>query len=400
MRAPRPTLLLLAAIAAAAPPVAAQHVTFNPSLSLEQGYDDNVFYNANDQQSDSLTRFNADLPLRRESRTGFVDLRYRPSILRYSDFDGFDRDEHDLRIRWETESGPRNTFRVDGMYRKTQEYGEVASIDETDLFIGRRVERDRLRAAFDFEREQSARWSWGVNVSGSTTDYGPLLDSTDPSDLEPPEDKSDYGADLRATWAMSRTSRIGGRYGHREFDLDLSGEESSDTASFLFEKDFDERTSLELAVGGFHSTGTAANPGSPDDSRSGALVEFRFQRLYDRMRLTAVASHLPSAGGVFEGTATTSVVGVQLASLRTRQWRFKVAPRITRRDPSDETEGTRTTIGLLGELERAVSVKLAIRGRARWIDQSNDDPAIDDRQSFEAYIGLVWYPLGGTTLGG
>jgi len=393
-------VVLTGCVLCTVPAIAQAKTTFDPAVAVEEGYDDNVFYTATNAMSDSVTRLNLDLPLHRESRTGTLDVRYRPSLWRYADFSELDRDEHDLRVDWGAQPDPRTRLRLITGYRKTQEQGNAASVETNDLFLGRRADRDRIEMAFDLQREQNPRWNWGFNVSGSDTNYTLVLDpSVDPSTIRPPEDKLEYGADLRFSRNVSRTTRIGGTYGHREFDPQRSGRESADRVAMTWERDLADRLTVGLAIGAYHSSQDASSV-NPASSRSGVSFELHLTRLYETTRLTVSANHLPSSGGVLQGTATTSVVGVTWANLNRRYWNWRLSPRWTRRDPSDPTDFKRQTVGLSASVERVLGKRFGVRLRGRAINQSDDEPGVPDRSNAEAYLAFVWYPLGGTALGG
>lgn len=378
-------------------PLAAQRTVFNPEVSLEQGYTDNVGYNGTDGTSDSVTRLGLLLPVVRTWPTGNFDFSYAPSAERFADTDSLDNEAHRLRFSLRNQPTRRSNLNFDTSFESSQVQGRVASLDGADLVTTARTERDLLRAAFGYGTRISTRWAWNGNLDYADSSYD-LIDDFAPG-LVDVEDRREYGAGLQISRELSTTTSVGVGYRWQRFDLDLSGEETVHSLSATLQRTLSRVMELRAALGGFTSSGDALAAPGEDDSRSGVQASLGLDRTFRTLRLGLDLSHAPSSGGSLGGTSTDTAFGAALSPTNTGNWSWSTAARLALRDPAIDGEEDVRSVAFEGSVERYFARMLGMRLRAGQVDQSSDDPARDARY-YSATLGLVWYPLGRTAIGG
>lgn len=379
-------LLLVAAGAGLA---RADKTVFNPSIALGSGYTDNVTLQ-DGADSDRVDTLEVTFPWERETRRARFRAQYQPTFYRYRDAEALDRDDHRFDMNWSSQLNRRTRASLFGSYSQTLEQGTPFLPDDPDLYLTPRAERRRARVVLRLSRQQTERWGWDADLSGYALEQDVVEDLAPPGTVL--EDRSTLGASLRGRYRLSSRSQVGARYGFSRFDLDQSGEEDAHRMAFTYIREVARRLELEVAVGAFRSTGTAAGV---DEERTGATVEVFLTRSLKDWTARLDVAHEPSAGGSLDGTATRTSVGLLLRSSgRAARWIWRFAPRIARRDPTDETLPTLDTYGVRAQLERKIGWRYGVRASGDWFDQEDRDAVTNVTASF------VWYPIGATELGG
>ncbi len=381
---------VLVVLLARASLLAAEMVTFDPSIQLEQGYVENVDYSEDEGSSDTIHTVRATLPYARESETGRLSFSYSPSYVRQEEFTKLDRDEHRVDLGWDGALTRINRFGAKLYYQRTQDQGTPEAVGDPDLFLTRRTDRDLARADVTFRRSETPRWTWDARAGAASYDYSEIEGFAGDVDSDV-EDRVQHGGGVGVSRSLSRESSIGMRFDYEHFDLDVSGEQDSSQLGVTYDKRLGSRLSLFVSAGAFRGSGDTLGS---DRQQSGAMAEARLSRLYERFRLDVQAAHQPSSGGALEGTAIQSSLGLVLTSQsRRRPWRWQVAPRFSSRNPSGGGE-TIDGYGIRGFIERGFGRLYALRLNSDHFDQSNGGSA------FEAALAFLWYPLGESELAG
>ncbi len=383
----------------------AQRTTFNPSLTVGGSYTDNIEYAATDESSDTASRIELDLPVSRRWDSGSMEFYYRPSYTQQSDEDDFDRDEHRLGFNTTSVIDRRTSWGFSAAYSKTQtQFSPVISdldpIDD-DQFTFNPTERDSLGASLSLARTQSPRWNWQASLDWNEVDHEPIpgVPASVIAD-SPVEDRSEYGGSFGFSRSLGRGASLGLQYRHRRFDLDLSGEEDSDTLSITWNRTVSRTLEFGISVGGFKSTGEAAdgtNLATDDDERTGAQGSFNLTRSFRNSRVVFSASHEPTSGSNLVGTSTNTDAGVTYAGTR-RLWDWSVSGRYGLREPADSSSDDLENLSAGASIERFFQRQIGVRLGAAMTDQSGSGTS--DRSAFSVEVGFVWYPLGRTKLGG
>lgn len=380
---------------------------FNPQLAVEQAYNDNVrFVGEGDSgaaggDSDSVTRLSAVLPVVREGKRSTLHFSYSPSFERHQDLDELDYDSHFLSLGLNTSTSRRSKVSFLSTYARTQMQGRPSSLDEAELFLTGRTNRELFRADLTHGKQLSARWSFrgGLNYGESRFDD---IKDFDPAAPVPLEDRTDYGGTVQLGRAVSEKTTVGLAYGLQRFELEprettgTSTDETVHSLTFTVDRTVSRRMTLNAAIGGFRST---SDPETADDPRTGAQANLGLTRAYRSMALSLDASHRPSSGGALAGTSTDSALGLRLNGAALEPWSWSVSSRLARRDPTNDDEEPVHSVAAGGSLERGFARVLALRLSADYVDQTSDEPLLEARY-YTAGIGLVWYPLGRTILGG
>jgi hypothetical protein len=382
------SLAAAAALAAGTGPAWAQKTTFNPSVLIEQGYSNDIYYAGGEApDSDTDRRIALEIPYERETPTSALRLSYRPSYVRQQEFDELDRDEHRFDLRWNGELSRRSRLRASAHFTRTQSQGSPEQLDDPELFLTGRSDRDVGRAELSFTHAPSPRWTWELLGLSAAYHFRPIEDfATDTDD----EDRRDYGATTRFMRTLSRNSSLGLRYDYRRFSLEDSGDDDNHGLAVSWDSRLGQKLSLSATAGVFHSRGDTL----PDGEKTGGYGEFHLNRGFERMRLELGLQHRPSSGGAIDGTSEQTSLDLALASgARRRAWSWSAGPGAARREPNSDSD-TIYGYGANGFVERRLAGQFALRLRANWYDQSNDDSI------FETGLAFLWYPWAGTALSG
>ncbi len=383
----------------------AQRTTFNPSITVGGSYTDNIEHAATEETSDSASRIELDLPVSRQWDGGGMEFYYRPSYIQQSDQDDFDRDEHRLGFSTTTVIDRRTNWGFSAAYSKTQTQfsptiSEFEPIDD-DQFTANPTDRDSLGASLSLARTQSPRWNWQASLDWNQVDHE-LIPGVPASALgdSPVEDRSEYGGSFGFSRSLGRGASLGLQYRHRRFDLDVSGEEDSDSLSVTWNRTVSRTLAFGVSVGAFKSTGEASDGtdlATDDDERTGAQGSFSLTRSFRASRLVFSGSHEPTSGSNLVGTSTNTDAGLTYAGTR-RLWDWSVSGRYGLREPADSSSDDLKNLSAGASIERFFQRQVGVRFGAAMTDQSGSGAA--DRSAFSVDVGFVWYPLGRTKLGG
>lgn len=390
----------LGLLALISPPAAAQKTSFNPSVSLNARYSDNLEYVEEDGTDDSATRLSLDLPLARETATGTLSLRYQPSYIKYRDEDDLDHDEHVADLDWATRLGPKSALGLAASFSRTQAQAatgisERPEVEDTDLLLTERTDRDSFGASLRFDRTEGPRWGWRAALNWVATSHDEIAEapSTTVTGFEV-EDRTEYGASIEALKSLSRSNSIGLRYEHRKFDLDRSPDEDTDSISLTYREELARKLSFELGLGAARTTGDAAGGSEGDEDRTDFLGSLGLSRAFRRVRLQVTASHRPTSGGHLEGSSTNTGLGLALSGAQSREWGWNVYSRYAHRKPTDDASESIDTLAFGADVERKFARVLGIRLGGNYVDQSSDESGLSDSSAYTIDLGVVWYPRG------
>lgn len=372
----------------------AQRTTFDPQVNVGLFSTNNVAITREDARSDWGLRLGLILPVVHQLDRGSLAFTYSPWIELFREADTFNNVSHRLRLGLDTKPTLDSSLNLTAAYTDTQDQGVVESADPADLFLTQRTDRQRASLDLIYGDQLRNRWNWGFALGGSIWNYERLVDSEDGADPIPLEDRSEVRSSVQLMRSLSPTTSLGLRYGYRRFVLELSGDENSHSVSFVFQKDIEERLSLEFSVGGFRNTGEAVSGevDSSSDSRSGVQGQFRLTRLWQQSSLTMVAGHRPSSGGARIGTSVNSFVGLSYGNRGDQVWTWGLDGRVARRDPSNENQKVVNSLALGGRVGRRLNRKTIIRMTARVFDQTDDGGQTKGTYIY-AWVGVVWRPL-------
>jgi hypothetical protein len=390
--------LLAWALLACATGSSSARTLFNPQIAIEQAYTDDVQF-VGGGTSDSLTRLSALLPVVRETKRSTFEFSYAPSIQRYQDSDELDHTTHLVTLSAGSTTSRRSNVNFVAMYLLNQLQGRSSSLDEAELFVTGRTDRELYRGDFSYNKEFSQRWSFrgGLNYGESRFES---IDDFDPLGPVPVEDRVYYGGTLGLGRAVSGTTTLGFEYGLQRFELEPIGtpqtttEETAHSLTFTIDRAVSRRTSLDATLGAFRN-----ETDEGDATRTGVQATLGLDRSYRTVDLRLEAQHQPSAGGSLPGTSTDSAIGLDLHGTALDPWIWSFSTRLARRDPNFVDEEVVTSVAAGGSIERSFARALGLRLSANYIDQQSDDPDLKAGYLIAA-VGLVWYPLGRSELAG
>jgi hypothetical protein len=372
----------------------AQRTTFDPQVNVGLFSTNNVAITRENPRSDWGMRVGLILPVVRQLDRGSLSFTYSPWVELFRESDTFNNVSHRMRLGLATAPTLDSSLNLTAAYSKTQDQGIIDSTDPSDLFLTQRTDRQRTSLDLVYGDQLRNRWNWGFSVGGSIWNYDKVIDAEDGVDRIPLEDRSEVRSSIQLTRSLSPTTAIGLSYGYRQFDLEFSGDENSQSVSFVFQKDVEERLSLEFSLGGFRNTGEAVTgPLDPSSgSRSGVQGQFRLTRLWRKSTMAIVAGHRPSSGGARIGTSVNSFVGLSYGNRGDQVWSWSLYTRVARRDPSNEVQRVVNSVALGGGVGRRLNRKTTIRMTARIFEQSGDSGETGGTYVY-TWLGVVWHPL-------
>jgi len=402
-------------------PARGQETLFNPYVSVEYGYTNNVEFSGTAQTADNSTRLTVMLPMVRYWPKGWMVFSYSPSYYKYRDSDLLDRDEHRLRFGVSTQVSRRSSLDFSTRFTRTQVQGEVLNqgaidlpapggggggdlppldLEEGSLLLSQRTERDLIGADLGFRQQAAERWDWYARVGASDWKHTMIEDFPEGPESSLVEDRSEYRGNLGVARSLSRTTSLGARYGYRHTELDISGEEDMHSVMLTLEHQAGPKLSVGGELGGYRRTSTAPGDSAGDLTRNGMRGALRLRREYRRVVFGLFAGYAPTSGGDLAGTSTDSSLGLGLAGTGSAAWDWNLGARYTRRRPTDPDQPTRTATGVSGAVERRFGRSAALRLTASHVRQDNGIEGIENPSVFRALFGVVWYPVGHTRLAG
>ncbi len=388
--------IVLATLAAASEPALAQRFYFRPEFRLEVVYTENPFF-IEAGGTDTVGRFVVVLPLRREFRLGgSIEGVYSPAIEQYRRSEDLDNISHRFRLTFVARTAPHTDLSIFGAYTRTQEQGRLRSVEDIDLFLGPRLDREIYQAGVSYGRQLTERWRLGLTAGylryTFQTIRGVGVDGFQIGSL----DRSGYQARASAAYELTRNTSIGVAYGWEEFTFGGGGEETTQLTSFTLQHAFTERWQLDLALGYFTTTGRDGRGRS--FTRHGGQGSLALTREFRRVGLRLFGRHRPSPGGSLPGPSTDTTVGLLLYKADVRRWGWELVARYGRRDSIDRAIGRIENWAYGGEIQYFIHRLWSFRLEGIYTDQTG--PPRFNVEYWRVGLGVVWTPLGRTRLGG
>lgn len=380
--------------------IAAQQKQFDPQLSVGLFRTSNVAF-VGDGPSDTGLRLGLTLPVSRPLQNGSLAFRYSAGYQIYDRSTTLDNLSHRVSLAVSKSPSRNTSFGVQAGYIRTQEQGLADSLEETDLFLSQRSERETINFGLSLSSKISTRWEWSLSAGYLDWGFDPIEDFESESSEVALEDRTALSGSFTFARLLSETSALGFSLGYSQFDLEFSGEQDTQMASLVYSRELGERLSLSISAGGFVSSGTAledVDEGS-SDSRSGFQGTLNLSRSLKRVSLSLFAGHMPSAGNDRPGTSVNTIVGVSVSSESARRWNWGVFARYAYRDPNDPTESSLETFALGADVGFVFGRSLSLQLGVNYTDQFGEG-AEGEGSYVGAQVSLVWHPLARTRLAG
>jgi hypothetical protein len=401
------------ALAGASTPVAAQATKFNPSIEVEQIFTNNADIGVEGEaESDSVTRYSAELPVSREWRRGSWFFSYSPGYEVSRENDDLDHDTHELRFNLATEPSRTSSLAFNLSASRTQYDPQPELIEGTDVFLTRRTDRDLYFAGVSYGVDDlgGGRWSWTADADVFRAEYDEISGLEEDDSAPEPQGRTAYGAGFQLDREVSRRTAVGGRIEVNHFVLDEtddafaeSEDETAYAATLTMRRELSETSGWRAGLGVFATSTDDAGPGDPaeldDDGEVGIQASASYSRELRSVRLSLGASHRPTAGGALQGTSTDSAVTLGLSGRFQRKWKWNWSMRGAHRNPRDDDPSV-ISLATGGGFERFFARVLGFTVDADWSRQEIEDFEEETISVVRGAIGLVYYPLGRTQLGG
>jgi hypothetical protein len=387
------------------PAESAGRTDFVPIVALDQGYTDNVGFvgEADEVSGDYTARLGASFQVDHQIRHGYLLASYATGYTTFRDNSALNHDGH--RLRFVAYNNPRlNEFRFEALYRQSQDQGRAEELDDADLFITQRTNRQAYGASVSYyHRFREAKWKLGGYLSADRLEFE-VIEGFDTGTLLPPEDRWSYVGALDFSRALSRRTLLGLIYVHQFFDLDLSGDESVNNVGMTLDYVTSKKSRLYFQIGAYRRDRDRLVEESLDRDE-GVQGRLQFSRSFKRSELSFIGGRAASSGGSLRGTAVNTFVGVSLGTLSGTKWQYGGALRFARREPSNplNSDVSSASASLYMEVlfRETLNNSVGIRINGSYVDQLEDELQ-DGRNTgsfYTLWLGLRWYPLGPTRVG-
>jgi len=381
---------------------------FNPSIGLGYSITDNVSYLDDptaSTSSDSSAQLTVNLPTERRFRTGTWDTEYLGYWTRYDTNAALDSGSHYLDTELELKATRRSTFRVNGVYARTQQQAvpretpDIATGDE--LFLGERQEVRSYGLGLGYGLDIGPTWTWDTSVSGAQANASTIDGYQDGTSGLARQDTKAFRARTRFERERSQRFTLGGEYQYSRYDLEAQGIEDVHAMSLTWERKIGPKSALAGELGGYHRSRDAGDE-TPTYQADGALVAISYSYT-PKTGLTARAgfSLVPTSGGTLQGTSTNRTIQAFLTGdHENRRLAWEVGGYQSVREASDETVPTLEVLSLTASVEHAIQEVVGLRLKGNWADQTSDVEGYAEGQYYSVTLSCVWYPLGRTHLSG
>ena len=249
-------ILLVALMFVYASEIMADEFKLIPSLAVRGEYNDNIFFDADNEDDDFITTISAGLELIERTERFDLDLSATISPFYYADFSDLDEVDQNYRGTVGYQISPLLGVNADALYdvsnrrdRDIETTGEVLTNDER--------ERQKYGLGFDYTLTEKAAMGLSFNY---------LQDKWDNNNFDR-RDLEDYGARLNFTYNLSKwwdstTGRL--NFGVRRYKYELLDIETSDTYIYTgaigAQHWFSETINLIVDLGASYTDSDFLNP--------------------------------------------------------------------------------------------------------------------------------------------
>lgn len=396
---------LVLALALGAPATAQRRVTFNPYLYLQETYIDNARFSTM-AEGDTFTRVAVVLPLTYDMRRqGSLFASYEYYIDRFNDLDDLDNEGQRFNLGYTVKPTAPSVLRLGAAYSERDDQGRINSQLQEDLFLTPRLTRKILRYSASYSRQMTATVSAGVGVTYADFDFERVVSNQNDDLLIGVQSRHGflYDASVEKRFSERLTTGIG--YAYSDFTLEpiendpgeREGEEEIHTLYLFWRYTVGPLWRGDLRLGYYDRDGINTN-GTPID-REGGTARLAAFRTFRKTQLELFAGYSPSSEGLLRGTSTVTTLGVALRDVTPGRWDWEVFARAGRRDPADPAQADIDVAATGGYLQWHLQRLLTLRLSTFYTDQESDD-FFSNRSVWRISLGLYWFPLGRTQIGG
>lgn len=391
------SVAVLALVACLPEPASAQRTTFRPVITLGAFYIDNVFYvdpeeaGGRDTSSTGVL-VSVALPLDVKMKRSELSLVYVPRFESFSDFSDLDNLSHRLYLGLNYRPNARRGLVLTSRYVSSADQADPESVEESPLFLTRRVRRDGGTVDLAFTQQLRSRFGLRMGLGASSWSFEEISGVRQGPPGSQIEDRTDLGASFGLARSFKRGHSLGFSYRYRRFDLDVSGQQDVHGLSLTYGVEIGERSQTSFSMGCFWREG--------EESGSNCNLQgtLRLDRTIGRLWLSLAATHVPSSGDVGLGTSTNSVVALSLGGDQLTWWNWGLWTRYARRDPDNPGQPKLDTVSVGGSIGRSFSRVVGLRLTGSFADQTSDTGA-QEGSYYRVGIGVVLHPLGRARLG-
>ncbi len=339
-------------------------------------------------------------------RQGSLFASYEYFVDRFSDLDDLDNEGQRFNLGYTVKPDQLSVFRIGASYLERDDRGRLESALVDDLFLTPRLTRTVFRIGTSYRRQFSPTWSAGAGITYVDYDFDKISDRQDDLILIGVQSREGFIYDFTLEKRLSERSRTGLGYAFSDFTLDpiendprfnQEGDEQIHNLFWFWRYTIGPLWRLDLRLGYYDRSGTNSD-GSPID-REGGTARLAAFRNFRKSQLELFAGYAPSSEGILRGTSTIATVGAALRDITPGRWDWEVFARAGRRDPANEGEADIDVITTGGYVQWHLQRLLTLRLSSYYTDQTSDD-FFSNREVWRVSLGLYWFPLGRTEIGG
>lgn len=393
----RTAICTLSAMALLSGGLQAADVEFNPEISVQGEYTDNVTVAPGDTgETDLISRVRVLLPVVRRWDSGQLEFRYAPSYDWYRDTSYLDSDNQDLSFAVRNGVSRKARFTLDAGYNKSVQQGGADSLLSGDLILTEPVDREQAVFSASFQRDFSRRWSWTGAIQAAELRYD-TLPGGGPGAAPDIVDRSEWGASLAFDHALSAKATLGVELSRSSNELDVTGSEDVDQVSAVWTRTLSQPGDrFRLAVGVADRSGDFLPAGAMATvlvDETELAVDASLTKTLRRSSWTLNASRAPSSGGSSVVVTTDTLAGIVYRFTPGPYWSGSVSGRYVSRDPVGDDIDSIDSAAVAAAVEWRPTRNVGYRFGADYSDQSGQFD-MEDTTVARGWFGLVWYPRG------
>ncbi len=398
-------LLALFAVASAAD--AQRRLTFNPYLFLEQTYTTNARFRPVDEEADWFTRAAVVFPLTYDmDRKGSFFASYKFFVDRFQTLDDLDSEGQQLDLSYSVKPSERSNFRIGASWVERSDQGGIRSNIVDDIFLTPRLENRVFRIGAVYSRWLSQTWRFRTGLTYADYDFDRATADQNDVIFTQVQGRDGWIWDVNLGKRLSERTTTGFGYSYSDFTLDpirgdsqfsQEGDEQIQNLYWFLRYTVGPLWRYELRLGYFDRRGTGSDGNSLE--RDGWNARVLANRTFRRSSLEVFAAYAPTSEGLQRGTSTVTSVGVALRDATPGRWDWELFARASNRDPALAPQADIDIVTGGGFLQWNLQRLLTLRLTSVYTEQTSDD-FFSNRQVWRTSLGLYWFPLGRTTIGG
>lgn len=356
--------------------------TFAPTFSIEETYNENIFYLDIYKASDFILTLSADFPFDFSDPTNHFRITYSPFAEFYRDYDQLNYIGHRFRSVYDYK-GQTSNFSISDSFSLTQNQGEILEFQELPIGVSRRT--DIMSNYFDLFYGYRIRSVslLNFNFSHGLTHY----DDLPGFDFE---DTQEFTAGIENLYMpVNIRNQIGYFYTFSKFLFEDLQDWNTQSFGFVYKYDFPEKLEILFRAGAY----IVSEEDYTDDSNLKPLFYFGMSKPFRRASLRLSLSKGAAVSRGFSGLSNIYRYYLGFSYRLTEKAAFRISTAYLDREPLEETAVEYDAFTVNSDLDFRIFRKFSISLGHRYFiqDSKNSD---DFNARYNVYsLTFRFYPI-------